>query len=319
VFSKKDIEDIELEKRDELLIAHIQIKNVGLMLCEFGTTAVQLTNVSKRTGIPLIAIFYGYDAWHQEVLIKNKESYPELFSVAKKIIGVSQDICLQLEKLGCPKSKIIYLPCYVDLDLFKPQGNHTKENIFLSIGRFAETKSPHLTILAFNEVLKSVPDAQLRMIGKDGGGELFEACHILVKALGIEDKVHFLGIRSSEEVAKEMQAAKVFVQHSLTTPLHGDKEGTPVAIMEAMASGLPIVATRHAGIAEVIEDGVSGILVEEYDYIKMATKMTLLCKDMALCLKIGKEASARIRANDLVKNHIKLLSEIIEKARIESV
>ena len=79
----------------------------------------------------------------------------------------------------------------MDLNLFQAKTKIPEKNIFLSVGRFAETKSPHLTILAFHEVLKSIPDAEFRMIGKDGGGGLFEACHILVKALNIEEKVFF--------------------------------------------------------------------------------------------------------------------------------
>ena len=158
------------KQREEALISSLQSKGVELLLCEFWTTAVQLTQVSKKTGIPLVAIFYGYDALHKTVLENQKENYKALFEQAQLIIGVSKDICAQLEKLGCPKAKITYLPCYVDLNLFQPKTKIPEKNIFLSVGRFAETKSPHFTILAFHEVLKSIPDAELRMIGKDGGG-----------------------------------------------------------------------------------------------------------------------------------------------------
>ncbi|MFT4969685.1 MAG: colanic acid/amylovoran biosynthesis glycosyltransferase [Chitinophagales bacterium] len=306
---------ISIQDQEQQLISDLQSKGVELLLCEFGTTAVQLTNISKKTGLPLIAIFYGYDAWHLSVIESHKENYKALFEQAKEIIGVSKDLCLQLEKLGCPKAKISYLPCYIDLELFQPKTKIPEKNIFLSVGRFAETKSPHLTILAFNEVLKSIPAAELRMVGKDGGGELFEACHILVKALDIADKVTFLGVLTPDEIAKEMQEARVFVQHSLTTPINGDKEGTPVAIMEAMASGMAIVSTAHAGIYELIENGKNGILVNEYDHIQMAAEMLRLCKNEELIKSLGQEAANSIVNNPLIFENLRHLKAIIEKYR----
>lgn len=292
-----------------VLAENLQAKGVQLILSEFGTTGAYMQDVADMIGLPHICIFYGYDAWHKEVF--NRTDYSKLFSSAQKIIGVSQDICKQLENLGCPKEKIAYLPCYLNVELFNRPKKEVNEPIFLSVGRFAETKSPHLTILAFNEVLKQIPDAQLRMIGKDGGGELFEACHILVKALGIADKVKFLGVLPPEEVAKEMQNARVFVQHSLTTPLNGDKEGTPVAIMEAMASGLPIVATKHAGIDEILEHNVSGVLVEEYDFLAMAKELIRVCEDTATVAKLGENARNRITDSTLISKHIQKLSAFV--------
>jgi colanic acid/amylovoran biosynthesis glycosyltransferase len=293
----------------------IKKEKVKLILCEFGPTGLFFTPIASSNKIPLVCIFHGYDAWNKKTLAEY--NYSTLFLEATVIIGVSKEICLQLENLGCAKEKISYLPCGYNQQLFT-YSNHSKNpNIFLTIGRFTETKSPHLTILAFNEVLKVIPDAELRMVGKDGGGELFEACHILVKALKIENSVHFLGIQTPEQVAQEMQNARVFAQHSLTTPLMGDKEGTPVSIMEAMASGLPIVATKHAGIQEIIENGVSGILVEEYDYMTMANEMIRVCNSNKLVEQLGKAATNTIQNNLLIQDNSRILEDIIEKHRLK--
>ena len=298
-----------------VLAEDLQVKGAQIILSEFGTTGAYMQDVADMIGLPHICIFYGYDAWHKDVV--SQTDYSKLFSSAQQIIGVSQDLCKQLEKLGCPKEKITYLPCYLNVELFNQAKKEVKEPIFLSVGRFTETKSPHLTILAFNEVLKEIPDAQLRMIGKDGGGELFEACHILVKALNIGEKVNFLGIQTPEQVAHEMQKARVFIQHSLTTPLNGDKEGSPVAIMEAMTAELPVIATKHAGIAEMIEHNVTGVLVEEYNYHNMAHEMIRVCKDDALVQKLGENASEFIKTNKLIVNHIEILADLILKNKVE--
>ncbi len=290
------------------------IKNdVKVIVSEFGVTALEIVEICRTARVPLIVVFYGYDAHHIQFSPKTDNRYQGIFEYAAKIICVSKDIKNTLEDLGAPSYKLIYLPCAFDLSKF-PYTDHSKNlPIFLSVGRFAETKSPHLTILAFKEVLKEIPNARLRMIGKDGGGELFEACHILVKALKIDDKVDFLGIQPPEAVYEEMKNARVFVQHSLTTPINEDKEGTPVSVMEAMACGLPVVATKHAGIAELITSEVNGILVDEYDYIAMAEAMVKVCESDELVLNYGYKAAMSIRDIEEIKNNKELFLTVIDQ------
>jgi colanic acid/amylovoran biosynthesis glycosyltransferase len=90
--------------------------------------------------------------------------------------------------------------------------------------------------------------------------------------LGVADRVHFLGSQPARVVMEELRRACVFVQHSVTSRL-GDKEGWPVSIAEAMAAGLPVIATRHAGIEQQVVEGETGYLVEERDSARMAERM----------------------------------------------
>jgi glycosyltransferase involved in cell wall biosynthesis len=75
----------------------------------------------------------------------------------------------------------------------------------------------------------------------------------------------------------------------------GDSEGTPLAVIEAGASGLPIVATRHAGIKDVVIEGITGILVDEGDVEGMAEGMIQMARDPALAAQYGEKASQRVR------------------------
>ncbi len=84
----------------------------------------------------------------------------------------------------------------------------------------------------------------------------------MCKELGIINKVEFLGDINSSEVSDIMHRADIFVHHSVISNL-GDKEGIPTVIMEAMATGLPVISTIHSGIPELIQDGINGLLVEE--------------------------------------------------------
>ena len=308
---------LHLEK-DQLLrssiSAYLQAKRIHLVLAEFGPVGVEMLPIARDLGIPLIVYFHGYDAFHDEVLGRRATQYSTLFREAARVVGVSETMLEQLKQLGCPPEKLVHLPAFVDLERFPYSDHSLLPPRFLAVGRFAETKSPHLTLLAFYKVSHAIPEATLTMIGKGGGGELFEACLILARALGLEDRVEFRGVLGHDDVAREMRQARVFVQHSVTTPEHGDMEGKPVAVMEAMASGLPVVATRHSGILELVEHEVSGLLVPEYDVDGMATAMIRLAQDDSLVRQLGQRASTFIHQHPLISRHVEILEKIIESS-----
>ncbi len=295
---------------------YLKSNNVKIVLAEFGTCGIEVYDECRKAGIPLIVTFRGYDIHHKKIIEANGCRYKEMFAYCSKVVCVSNDILNKLNSLYHLKEKLLYLPSLIDLNLFSYSDHTNNPAVFLYVGRFAETKSPHLVILSFHETLKQIPDARLVMIGKDGGGELFEACLILIKALNIEDNVALKGVLSPQEVYEEMKKARVFIQHSLTTPINGDKEGTPVSVREAMACGLPVVATNHAGISETILHNQTGVLVDEYDYLAMSKQMVTVCKDDNLVFSLGKNAAAAIHGNQLIKNNIKILAAEIEKYRL---
>lgn len=295
-------------------IVRYLIKNkIELILAEYGPVGVQLMEIANDTGIPLIVNFHGYDVYHQKIKNEFNESYKELFKNAAALIAVSKQMKQELILLGADEKKIIYQPAFVDLELFEYHDVSKNAAVFLSVGRFSETKSPHLAILAFEKVLLKIPDAKLILIGKDGGGELFEACKIMVRSLQLENKVEFKEILIPAEVYEEMKKAKVFVQHSVTTPINNDKEGTPIAILEAMATGLPVVSTRHGGIKEVITENETGFLVDEYDVDGMAKAMLCLVTDNNLAFETGKRASDSIHSNPLFKNYTENLTVLLKQ------
>jgi colanic acid/amylovoran biosynthesis glycosyltransferase len=307
------------EYEDNLLADNLLEHKVSVILVHFGPTAVQVMNAAEKTGIPLIVMFHGYDAWNTSQLEELQEDYDKLFQVATGVIGVSRDICRQLEGLGCAKEKIEYLPAQISPNYFEAfdRTYETNELTFLSVGRFSKTKSPFLLLTAFRIALKELPAAKLVMVGADDGEGLFEVCQMMAKAWNIDEQVSFKGALTAVEVHTEMQKATVFVQHSVTTVLHGDKEGTPVGIMEAMAVGLPIVATDHAGISEMIAKEKTGILVTEYDLEAMAEGMVRFGKNVELRRQMGKAAANALRKNETVMDNLRLISELIDRHKLK--
>jgi glycosyltransferase involved in cell wall biosynthesis len=173
-----------------------------------------------------------------------------------------------------------------------------------------DKKAPHLTLLAFSKVAAKIHDARLVMVGD---GTLWEACKHLADALGVGDKVEFPGPSSHAEVAATMRHARAFVQHSMRTT-YGDAEGTPVAILEAGASGLPVVATRHMGIQDVVIHSETGLLVEEGDIEGMAHWMGRIAEEPLLAGRLGRAARERVASQFSMDRSICNLWRIIERA-----
>ncbi|TIW49178.1 MAG: glycosyltransferase family 4 protein, partial [Mesorhizobium sp.] len=115
----------------------------------------------------------------------------------------------------------------------------------------------------------------------------------LVEQENLADRVIFHGYRSTEFVQGMMQNAAVFVQHSVTAR-NGDMEGLPVSILEAMASALPVVATRHSGIPEAVVDGETGVLVEEHDIKSTAEALASLLADTRRAARMGDAGRRRV-------------------------
>jgi glycosyltransferase involved in cell wall biosynthesis len=216
-----------------------------------------------------------------------------MFREAAAIIAVSRAMQRKLVRLGAPLEKVHYNPCGIDCEEFEAGDPSAQPPIFLAVGRFVEKKAPQLTLKAFAEVQRECPEAHLRMIGD---GPLLDECRRLAQELNIEQAVAFLGAQPHDVVRAEMRRARCFVQHSVEAP-NGDSEGTPVGILEAGASALPVVATRHAGIPDVIVEGHTGFLVDERDTAAMALHMSRLAREPELALQLGQAARLHIAGN----------------------
>ena len=146
-----------------------------------------------------------------------------------------------------------------------------------------------------------------------GDGPLLGMCQDLVEQMGMAGSVSLLGSQPHAVVASEMSRARVFVQHSVEAR-NGDSEGTPVAILEAGASGLPVVSTRHGGIPDVVVDGTTGFLVAERDVSGMAVHMVRLAERPALAAELGQNARLRIRQDFSHTSSMERLHAVLARA-----
>jgi glycosyltransferase involved in cell wall biosynthesis len=263
---------------------------VDVLLAEYASAGWLFLRSCEKASVKLFVHFHGLDAsrnLHQPFWVAR---YRELFKRSSGIIAPSRFIANNLSDIGCPLDKLHVSPCGVDPNKFTPGRGEPLR--LVAVGRLVEKKAPHLTIKAFAGVLQQFPGARLDMIGD---GPLREQCQSLIAHRGLDDGVRLLGVRSSEDVAAALKRASLFIQHSVTAP-DGNTEGLPVALLEAMASGLPVVATRHSGIPEAVSDGETGILVEEHDVAGMTKAIGALLADPGRAEAMGKAGRARVLA-----------------------
>ncbi|MEH6949462.1 glycosyltransferase [Bacillus sp. JJ634] len=164
------------------------------------------------------------------------------------------------------------------------------------VGSFKEAKNHKGLIESFRIVHNRYPNTVLKLIGS---GELEDAIKDKVKQLGLEDSVIFLGLKSN--VYSYLNEADIFILPSLW-------EGMPISLIEAMATGLPIVATRVGGIPDMIEDNINGLLVNT-NTEDISEALHKLIKDKDLRQRLGNAAKSTAKffsAQDMAEEYAKL-------------
>ena len=175
---------------------------------------------------------------------------------------------------------------------FLPKPEHQVSPVkVLSVGRLTEQKGYESAIRTLAHLrATSAKRYEYTIVGS---GELETSLRELVNELKLQDVVVFAGPRTQDEVRRYLADADVFFLPSVTAR-NGFQEGIPVALMEAMACGVPVVSTRHSGIPELVEHGVSGCLAEEHDATKLAEFIERIADDEAFSRTLVKNARARI-------------------------
>lgn len=226
------------------------------------------------------------------------------------IITMAEASAHRLRTAGVSAERIFVAPYGIDVPTDPPVGLDCTGGAIrcLAVGRMVPKKGPLLTIRAFAAARRCVPALELTVIGS---GELLGPARALARELGVEGHVQFLGDQPMATVLDRLRASHVFLQHSMVDPRTGDEEGLPIIILQAMAAGLPVLSTRHAGIPTAVESGVSGFLVEEGDVEGMTERLVDLASSPQLREEMGRGGWVRARADFSWSRERKDLLEIL--------
>lgn len=307
--SKKTVDDLK---------SQIDEYKIDLIHTHYLSDALVFHRLTKNFRVPKICSGYGYDvsSFPNKFFGIIKRLYKLIFKEYDFFIAMSPDMKDDLIKLGCPENKILVHYYGTDIKRFfneKRNYNSKDKLTILSVGTIEEKKAQHLVIEALAKL--KLTNLYYLIVGD---GYNLEKCKKLAFELGLEDNIIFKGFVSynSTELIDIYKSADIFTLPSITLSDY-DKEGIPGTIVEAMASGLPVISTYHAGIPYIIENEKEGLLVKERDVDGLASAILRLVKDENLREFLGRNAQKKaIEELDLYKGTErleKIYEEIIGK------
>jgi colanic acid/amylovoran biosynthesis glycosyltransferase len=271
-------------------------RNAQLLHVYFGHTGVHLLPFMRNWSRPSLVSFHGMD-----IMLRNEEPgynhrLRALLATLPLVLARSESLGSRLMELGCDASKIRINRTGVPMGGF-PYLVHSPPAdgawCIIQASRFIEKKGLEITLKAFAEFRKKYPNSELILAGE---GPLEGQLKDLARTLGVGGSVHYPGFLNQKQLAAAYRSAHLFLHPSQTTT-SGDQEGVPNSMLEAMASGLPVVATLHGGIPEAVHSGYDGLLVPERDTAALANALFEIAEDSVTYETFSRNAAQSVREN----------------------
>ncbi|MBW4618639.1 MAG: glycosyltransferase [Cyanosarcina radialis HA8281-LM2] len=287
----------------------------ALIHAQFGLSGALALPLARDLKVPLVVHFRGADATVKEEYARNASINHRVYFRRREalkretrlFITVCQFLKNKLLEQGFPGEKILVHYHGVNVEAFQPDESIPREPVVLFVGRLTEKKGCEDLIQAMSQVQAVMPDRELVLIGD---GPLKPKLETL--ASQVLRRYRFLGLQSQAEVKNWMNRASLLVTPSITAA-DGDAEGLPNVVLEAQAMGLPVVATKHAGIPEAVVDGETGFLVEESDREGLAVSSLRLLQDTDLWQHFSANGKERVRNGFDRSKQTQILEEIYQK------
>ncbi|MCG2691312.1 glycosyltransferase [Microgenomates group bacterium] len=266
-----------------------------LIHAHYGTTGYRTLKLKQASGLPLVVSFYGSDAYWLPVNYQQwKNKYRLLFELAEAFIVKGPKMKQQLIKLGCPANKIHVIDHGVRLEQipFKIRKPSQKVKL-LTACSLIDYKGIDVAIKAFQLIAGRFPQASLTIIGS---GPEEEKIDQLINRFNLNKRVRRRPFMPLNKLLKEVEKYHIFLHPSFTSA-DNKQEGIPTSIIERSASGMPIIATRHSDIPEIIHDAKNGYLVEEQNEAELAEKLNHLIRHQELWQKFGRYGRQLVEKN----------------------
>jgi colanic acid/amylovoran biosynthesis glycosyltransferase len=257
-----------------------------------------------------VTTFYGADLTCHLVQ-HGDDAYAALFKSGDAFLAICDYFRVRLIEIGCPPERIGQQRLGIDPSRFRfiaRQLAGGEPVRVVTIARLVEKKGIEYALRALATTRTSVPIEYIII----GDGPLRSQLEGLARATRANVSVRFAGWLQQDEVAETLSSAHLLIAPSVTAA-DGDQEGTPVAILEALASGLPVVSTWHSGIPELVEDGISGRLVPERDVAALASAIDELVEAPQRWTTMGLAGRARVEARHDINRLNNELVELYER------
>lgn len=290
------------------------IQKPDLIHAHFGPDAAVVMPVARDMGVPFVVTCHGFDVhqtrWVQfrsgrltNILFLMRER--QVYARAAFVIAVSDYLKKRLIERGCPPEKIVRHYIGVNTSKFEYAPPRNMPLSIVNVARHIDFKAIDDLLRCLAILMKKWPNIRLRQIGE---GDETRNLKMLAAELGVQNNVEWLGAIQHDVMVEVMSNATIYV-HPGRTDSAGHVEAFGIAIIEAQAVGLPVVAAACGGIPETIRDGETGYLYPENDYKTMAFYVDKLICDEELRVNFSESARKNVMQTfDIVKQ-----SEALEK------
>ena len=284
------------------ITAALNSKHFDAAICHFGWTSARAHSALAKTNIPYLTILHGLDLSDSQLFTKEgkaTEYFKKLIESLVNsdgiiVVGSHMKELLAKHVPEIPPEKYHCIPCGAPVDQFRTNriADRTDDEPLriVSVGRLFEGKGISDSIRAISIARKNGARIEFSIVGEGAQRNELEQ---LVERLELQSAITFCGSLNPEQVRESLSKHHLFLQPSKKAP-NGWVEGFGVSITEAMAAGLPVIATRSGGIPDQVRHEADGVLVEEGDVSSIAKNIERLYRDESLRRSMA--ASARERA-----------------------
>ncbi len=278
------------------------VEGCDIVHAQFGPNALTALPAALTGGLPLVVTLHGYDL--RRCIATDGACCQSLFTHADRVLAISEYSARALSDCGLSHDKMTLHRVGIRTDdfPFTPSGSDRGGKVCITtVARLVEEKGLDVAVRVIRALRDRIPSVDVEY-GIVGGGPLHEDLVELRDELGLGNAVSFLGPCDAPEVRRALQRADVFL-------LTSRDEVTPVVLMEAQATGLPIVAVGVGAVAEVVEDGVSGFVVPQRDVDALAERLQYLIEHPGLWPEMGRAGRKLVEEKfDLRKLNRRLVS-----------
>lgn len=284
----------------------------------YGHKAAKYLPMIRRWGGPLVVSFHGMDVTAGAYKPNQPATLAEVFEYSKLVLARSESLLSRLADLGCPTHKLRLNRAAIMTPPAARAVRHPPEDgrwILLQACRLIAKKGLATSLLAMRQIVDVWPRARLIFAGD---GPLAEEMRRMTAELCLEENVEYAGWCSQGQLAEHFRAAHLFLHPSEQTET-GDREGVPNSLLEAMAVGLPPVATFHGGIPEAVVSDVDGILVPEKSPVELAGAVLRITREPGLLEKLSVTAAVSVENKFGLARQVSALEDCYQEALALSV
>ncbi len=258
---------------EKYILKFAKEKEVEIVHAHFADVAWHFKSIPENLGKPFVISFYGWD-YEQLPTIQPafQKHYQELFKKADLIVCEGKHGAQILEKMACPpeKLKVISLGVEPQNIPFHQRHKEKGELHLLQLATFNEKKGHIYSVKAFAKALRNCPNMTLTLIGGAGTGGIKKEVVDFIEANDLGDKIKILGHLDYSQLYTYLKDFQIFIHPSCYSKDRDCEGGAPIVILDAQATGMPVISTYHCDIPGEVKDGQTGLLAPEKDIAELA-------------------------------------------------